>query len=175
MKRSFAIVVVLLLAAVVFAQMGPPKPAPEVQKLNYFAGHWMSTGDMKPGPFGPGGNFTDDGRGEWMEGGFFLVINSSFSSPTMGNSKGVAYMGYDSQEKVYTYDAFSSMGENIHSRGTLDGDTWHWANEMKMGPNTFKTRYTMKILSPTSYTFNFTVSPDGTKWETVMEGKATKQ
>jgi len=176
MRRSVAIAIsTILITGVVFAQMGPPKPAPELQKLNYFLGQWMSSGDMKPSPFGPGGKFTDSGHGEWMEGGFFLVIHSEFNSPSMGTSKGVAYMGYDPQDKVYTYDAFSSMGENIHSKGTLDGDTWNWTNDMKMGPKTIKTRYTMKILSPTSYTFNFAMSEDGAKWETMMEGKATKQ
>ncbi|MGB9075131.1 MAG: DUF1579 family protein [Terriglobales bacterium] len=175
MRRSSAILVAtLLLAAVAFAQMGPPKPAPEVKNLGYFLGNWTSEGDMKPGPMGPGGKFTDSGQGEWMDGGFFLVIHSAFKSAAMGNATGTAYMGYDPQEKVYTYDAFSSMGENIHSKGTLDGDTWNWTNDMKMGPQTMKTRYTMKILSPTSYTFKFEMSQDGTKWDTMMDGKATK-
>ena len=44
-----------------------------------------------------------------------------------------------------------------------------------MGPQTLKARYTQKILSPTSYTFKFEASSDKTKWDTLMEGKATKQ
>lgn len=164
----------LLLSAAAFAQMGPPKPGPELNKLDYFLGAWTSEGDAKPGPMGPGGKFTESGRGAWMDGSFFLVINSDFKGGAMGNSTGTAYMGYDPQEKVYTYDAFSSMGEAIHSKGTIDGDTWNWTNEFKMGPQTTKGRYTMKILSATAYTFKFEMSQDGTKWDTMMEGKATK-
>jgi hypothetical protein len=175
MRRSSAILVAtLLLTAVAFAQMGPPKPAPELKKLDYFAGNWTSEGNMNPGPMGPGGKFTEAGHGAWMDGGFFLVIHTDFKGGAMGNATGTAYMGYDPQDKVYTYDAFSSMGENIHSKGTLDGDTWNWTNEFKMGPQTMKARYTMKILSPDSYTFKFEMSQDGTKWDTGMEGKATK-
>lgn len=175
MKRTFAIVIsTLLLVAVAFAQTGPPQPAPELKKLDYFSGSWSSSGEAKPGPMGPGGKFSESGKGDWMQGNFFLVIHSDFNGGEMGNAKGVAYMGYDPQEKVYTYDAFSSMGEAIHSKGTLDGDTWHWINDFKMGPKTYKGRYTMKILSPTSYTFKFDMSEDGTKWDTSMEGKATK-
>ena len=37
-----------------------------------------------------------------------------------------------------------------------------------------KGRFTMKIASPTSYTFMSEMSEDGTKWSTVMDGKATK-
>jgi Protein of unknown function (DUF1579) len=175
MRRSFAIVIsTLLLTALAVSQTGPPTPAPELKKLDYFLGNWTSSGDAKPGPMGPGGKFTESGKGEWMEGGFFLVINSNFQGAGMGTSKGVAYMGYDPQDKVYTYDAFSSSGENIHSKGTVDGDTWNWTNEFKMGAQTVKARYTMKILSPDAYTFKFEMSQDGTKWDTAMEGKATK-
>jgi hypothetical protein len=110
-----------------------------------------------------------------MDGGFFLVTQSDFKSAAMGNATGTAYMGYNADEKVYTYDEFNTMGENVHSKGTVDGDTWSWTNDMKMGPQTMKGRYSMKILSPTSYTYRFEMSPDGTKWDTVMEGKATKK
>ncbi len=176
MRRSSAILIAtLLLAAVAFAQTGPPKPAPELKKLDYFLGTWTSEGDVKPGPMGPGGKFTTSGNGKWMEGGFFLVIQSDFKSAGMGNFTGTAYMGYNPDEKVYTYDEFNSAGENVHSKGTLDGDTWNWTNEFKMGPQTMKARYTMKILSPDSYTFKFEMSADGTKWDTSMEGKATKK
>ena len=164
----------LLFSAALFAQMGPQKPGPEHQKLNYFVGNWTSEGDMKPGPMGPGGKFTESGHGDWMDGGFFLVIHSDFKGGAAGNATGIAYMGYDPQEKVYTYDAFNSMGEAVHARGTIDGDTWNWTNDMKMGPQTMKARYTMKILAPDAYTFRFEMSPDGAKWDTVMEGKATK-
>jgi hypothetical protein len=177
MKRASAIAITtLLLIAAAFAQPpAAPKPGPELKKLDYFLGTWTSEGDTKPGPMGPGGKFSDSGHGEWMDGGFFLVIHSDFKSAAMGNATGTAYMGYDPQEKLYTYDEFSSTGENVHSKGTVDGDTWNWTNEFKMGPQTMKARYTMKILSPDSYTFKFEMSPDGTKWDTVMEGKATKK
>jgi len=38
-----------------------------------------------------------------------------------------------------------------------------------------KGRFTMKITSPTSYNFTFDMSQDGTKWSTVMDGKASKK
>jgi hypothetical protein len=44
-----------------------------------------------------------------------------------------------------------------------------------MGAQTMKGRFTEKILSPTAYTFKFEMSADGTKWDTVMDGKATKK
>jgi uncharacterized protein DUF1579 len=176
MKRtSVRLIGILLLTSAAIAQMAPPKPGPELRKLDYFLGDWNSEGEAKPGPMGPGGKFTTSGHGDWMAGRFFLVVHSGFKGGAMGDATGTAYMGYNTDEKVYTYDEFNSMGESVHAKGTLDGDTWNWTNEFKMGPQNVKGRYTMKILSPESYTFKFETSADGTKWDTAMEGKATKK
>jgi hypothetical protein len=174
-RLSATLLTTVLLAAAAFAQMSPPKPGPEHEKLNYFVGDWVSEGTMKPGPFGPGGAMSTTETSKWMDGGFFVQIQSDFKSATMGNGSGIAFMGYDPEAKVYTYDEFNSFGEATHARGTAAGDTWTWTSDMKMGPQTLKTRFTQKILSPTSYTFKFETSPDGDKWDTAMEGKAIKR
>jgi hypothetical protein len=175
MKRtSLVLLGTLLLATAAFAQMEPMKPGPEQQKLNYFVGNWTSEGELKPGPMGPGGKITMNSDDQWMDGGFFVVIHSTFKSAEMGNGSGIAFMGYDPQEKIYTYDEFNSTGEASHSKGTVAGDTWTWTNDMKMGPQIMKARFTIKIVSSTSYTYKYEMSMDGTTWNLVMDGKATK-
>src|SRR5271157_4956265 len=75
MKRTSVLLLgILLFTSAAFAQMGPPKPGPELKKLDYFLGTWTSEGESKPSPMGPGGKFTESGHGEWMDGGFFLVV-----------------------------------------------------------------------------------------------------
>jgi len=57
MKTRFTILVCMTLllgiALSARAQMEIPKPAPELTKLDYFAGTWTTEGDIKPGPMGP--------------------------------------------------------------------------------------------------------------------------
>jgi Protein of unknown function (DUF1579) len=177
MKRASVLVglaLFLTLGGIAWGQTeAPPKPSPELQKLNYFVGNWTSEGDMKPGPMGPGGKITIKEDAKWMDGGFFVVFHSSFTG-TMGNGTAIAFMGYDPQEKVYTYDEFNSMGEAVHSKGHLEGDTWTWTNEMKMGPQTIQARFLQKIVSPSTYTYKFEMSPDGSNWNLVMDGKDVK-
>jgi len=156
-----------------FAQMPIPKPAPELKNVDYFAGTWKMEGTMKPGPMGPGGAMTETETNKWMDGNFFLVCNSDFKS-SMGDGTGISMIGYDSDKKVYTYDEYNSMGEAEHSTGTLDGSTWTWTSDEHMNGMTMHGRFIIKELSPTSYTFNFDMSQDGTTWNTVMDGKATK-
>jgi hypothetical protein len=164
---------VLLLIGTAFAQEAP-KPSAEIKKLEAFAGNWMLDGDVKPGPMGSGGKMNESQRCEWMDGGFFLVCHADFKS-VMGNGSGLSLMGYSTDEKAYTYYEFNSWGEATNSRGTVDGDTWTWINDEKMGNTTMKGRFTMQLTSATSYTFTFELSPDGTKWNTIMDGKAAKE
>lgn len=165
----------LVLAAAALAQMEMPKPGPEHKKLDAFAGTWTLDGDMKPGPMGPGGKVTESEKCEWMEGGFFLVCHIDFKTTmTMGNGSGISIMGYSTDDKSYTYREFNSWGEFTDSKGSVEGDTWTWINDEKMGGMTMKGRFTMKVTSPTAYNFTYESSQDGTKWTTVMEGKATK-
>jgi hypothetical protein len=173
--KKFAMIsgIVLLVSAAALAQMEMPKPGPEHKKLDMFAGSWTLDGDMKPGPMGPGGKMSEIEKCEWMEGGFFVICHSDFKS-AMGNGAGISVMGYSADDKAYTYREFNSWGEFTDSKGSVDGDTWAWTSDEKMGGMTMKGRFTMKIVSPTSYSFVFEISQDGTKWTTVMDGKATK-
>ncbi|HEY4933191.1 MAG TPA: DUF1579 family protein [Terriglobales bacterium] len=169
---TFVSLVFIALAAT--AQMPMPKPAPELSKLDYLAGDWISDGDMKPSPMGPGGKMSSVDHVQWMEGNFFLVMHSKFKG-AMGDGTALAVMGYDPDKKVFTYNEYNSMGQINHSEGTVSGDTWSWTSDENMGGQTLKGRYTMKVLSPTSYTFKYEMSQDGTTWTTAMDGKSTKK
>src|SRR6202035_5281291 len=173
-RAEMILAAALLLAAAAMGQTQPPKPAPELKKLDVFVGTWTLDGNMKPGAMGPGGSMTENEKCEWMDGGFYVVCHSDYKS-SMGNGVGLAVMGYSADDKAYTYREFNSFGEFEDSRGTLDGDTWTWTSDEKMGGTTMKGRFTMKMTSATSYNFIFDMSQDGTKWSTVMDGKATKK
>lgn len=176
MKRVLAVyaVAAFLFALMVQAQAPQmPKPGPELKQLDYFMGTWKMEGETKPSAYGPGGKVTETDHSEWMPGGFFLLTHSETKSP-MGEAKGLSIMGYKADDKVYTYHEFDSMGETISATGTVEGDAWTWQSEDKMGGKMVKGRYTVKVLSPTSYTFKFEMASDTGAWNTVMEGNATK-
>jgi hypothetical protein len=176
MKWSGIILVAgLVLTVAAMAQESSPKPAPEHKKLDMLAGSWALEGDVKPSPMGPGGKVTETEKCEWMEGGFFLICHVDFKTANSGNGTGLSVLGYSTGEKAYTYREFNSWGEFEDSRGTLDGDTWTWTSDEKTGDTMMKGRFTMKFTSPASYTFMYEMSPDGAKWTTAVDGKATKK
>jgi len=177
MNRKIALIAILFVMTVsAFAQMNM-QPGPEVKKLDYFTGTWTTEGTVAQGPWGVGGKFTSTDTSEWMPGNFFVQTHSDFKMPPEvgGDGKEVSLMGYDTQENVYTYDAFSSQGRRESSKGTVNGDTWTWTSSQNYGGQQIQQKMTVKVLSPTSYNMKFEVSMDGKDWMPFMEGKATKK
>ena len=174
-KPIAAFAVVLITAGAILAQAPPqmPKPGAEHKRLHYFVGKWNFDYDMKESPFGPGGKVTGTDRNEMWPGGYFLVMHSDGKGP-MGQLKGLSVMGYNAQEKVYTYYGVNNLGEAETSKGTVEGDTWTWTSESEMGGKKIKTRFNLKEDSPKEYTMKFDMSSDGGEWKMMMEGKATK-
>ncbi|HKR33455.1 MAG TPA: DUF1579 family protein [Steroidobacteraceae bacterium] len=164
----------MLLAFGVALAQDAPKPGPEQKALGYFAGKWTSEAEMKPGPFGPGGKMTSVDTCEWFAGGFQLVCRGQ-GSGAMGSMTTLGVIAYSPTEKSYTYYGIDSTGMADYSKGQKSGKTWSFGSKSEMNGKPFHSRYTMVESSPTSYTYKWDMSEDGTKWTTVMEGKSTKK
>ena len=64
-------------------------------------------------------------------------------------------MGYNTDEKMYTYDEFNSQGRRESSKGSVSGDTWTWNSSQNYGGQDIKQKMTIKVLSPTNYNMKF--------------------
>lgn len=150
-----------------------PTPTPQQQMMGYFAGDWKLSGTVKISPNSPGAPFTSTEHAEWVPGGFFLETHSVMHGP-LGDVHGTRMMEYNSLKKVYTYNAYNSLGEHVMAEGTVEGKTWVWNAEEKMNGVITPGRYTVTFISPDSYGFKSEVPKPGGGWATVMEGKATR-
>jgi len=171
-----ACVVVLVAGTLALAQApaGPPKPGPEHKRLGVFVGKWIGSGDMKAGPWGPGGKMTWTETCEWFAGGFSVVCHNDSKGP-MGDAKGLFILGYNAEEKKYVYFGIESAMSNPEtSKGTLEGKTWSWTGEGKMGGKMVKSKFTITEQSNDLYTYKDETSVDGGPWSVTMEGKSTR-
>jgi hypothetical protein len=175
-RKAILVSILVLFSASAWAQM-TAKPGTEVKKLDYFVGSWTVDGTVAPGPWGAGGKFSSTDTTEWMPGSFFAEGHVDFKMPPEvgGEGKAISYMGYDTDENVYTRDEFNSQGRREAAKGTVSGDTWTWTSTQTYSGQEIKQKMTIKVLTPTSYNMKFEISMDGTNWMTFMEGKATKK
>jgi hypothetical protein len=174
MTRVSAVVLAAIVVGASLAGAQTPseiqKPGPAQEKLNYFAGTWRLEVHMKASPFGPRAFFATE-HNEWMPGGLLLV--SRQEGETAVAAGGLAVMGYNTQEKAYTYHVVKSTGEIEDLKGTLEGHTWTWTGDGTTG-SALKTRLTIKEVSAVSYALKLETASEGRDWSTVMEGRATK-
>jgi hypothetical protein len=175
MKRtSFVIGVLLVCAAVLSGQAPPaPKPGPEHQRLGVFVGNWAFTGEMKPGPMGPGGKMTGTDRIQWLPGNFFLERRFEGKGP-MGQMSGLEILGYDAAKKAYSYTIVDSMGAMGSGTGTVSGDTWNFTGTMNMGGKSMQERCTLVGTGSASMKINCDMSTDGKSWAPTFAGSITK-
>jgi hypothetical protein len=152
---------------------GTPQPSLEHKKLAAFVGTWKDEAEMKPSPFGRGGNLSLAETCDWFAGGFSIVCHTE-TTGFMGDLKTLTVLTYDAEEKVYRLYEFNSVGWSSAAKGTVDGDTWTFDGESKMGGKLIKTRSTTKLPSPDSATMRSEASVEGGPMTLFMELKGTR-
>lgn len=152
------------------------QPGPEHKKLGVFVGTWNDEAVMKPGPFGPGGKMNLTETCDWFTGGFSLVCHTD-TTGYLGHLKTLTVLTYDPEEKKYRLHEFNSVGWSEAAEGTVDGDTWTFLGESKIGGRMVKTRSTIRMSTPDSALMMSEVSVEGGPMTLLMElkGRRLKQ
>lgn len=173
-STTLALCLTLAVVCPAVSQTPSPTPASEMKKLDYFTGDWNREATIAPGPWGAGGKRTASGTGKWMKGGFFVVSNSNYVMPTElgGAGSDLTILGYDGNKNVYTEERFGGGGFRETMEGRVNGDTWTWIGNAKYNGMSFETRFTITMISSTSYAEKYEVSGDGgSSWMPFWTGK----
>jgi hypothetical protein len=145
-----------------------PKHGAEHEKLAYFVGKWIYEEDVKTTAYSRSGKYVYTESCEWFAGEFAVVCKSHNQN---GTPKALSIMGYDLREKTYTYFQTHSNGESGFSRGTIDGDTWTWIDDLKITHG----RFTEKTVNSDLATYTYEMARGSEPWTQVTEGKQTRQ
>lgn len=157
------------------AEIPMPELTPEHKKLEVWVGEWSGSGEMKPGPFGPGGPMNWTEKCSWFgDTGFHIVCKSEGTGP-MGPSKGLGIISYNTEKKVYTHVGIDTGGWMGISEGTLSGNDWTFQSKETMGDKTYHSRFTMKMDCPSKMAFQWEMSEDGENWAVMMDGTSAKK
>jgi len=169
----FALLLSTIAAAQAPQQASPTGVLPPHQRMSYFLGDWTASGTSRISPKSPAAPFSLKEHGEWVTDGYFLETKTSMKG-ALGTVNSQRVMGYNVEDKVYTYNVYNSLGEHQVALGHLNGNTWIWNSEEKLNGIVIKGRYTIVETSPDSFTFKSEVADPKGGWATVMEGTAQR-
>jgi hypothetical protein len=99
--------------------------APEGSKLDFFVGNWHNTGQVYPGPFGPGGPSTGTTTYCWELDGKWLMYTSRLSLPGLGAYEVQGGVTYNPRSQRYDAFAFNNLGALL----VYDG---HWGDDSQL-------------------------------------------
>ncbi len=143
------------------------------QAMSFFLGDWTASGTSKISPKSPAAPFKLKEHSDWVTDGYFLETKTSLKSD-LGTVNSQRVMGYNVEDKTYTYNVYNSLGEHQVALGYLNGNTWTWNSEEKLNGLIIKGRYTIVETGPNSFSFKSEVADPKGGWATVMEGKAQR-
>jgi hypothetical protein len=123
---------------------------------------------------GPGGKTSAISTCAWFDGDFFLVCHAKGTTP-MGNTSGMSVLGWDPDHKVYTFSSIDSAGMASTAQGTVDGKTWTWRSEEKMGGKKMKSRFVLVQETPDRNKTSWSISPDGQTWSELYSAIETRE
>lgn len=180
MRKAAGVIAICLFSGAAAVAQSPmaqsqAAPAPSQQQLamGYFGGPWKITGTTRISPTSPPVAFTSTATGEWVPGNYFLEIKYVTHGP-LGDVHVVRMMEYNSDEQVYTYNEYNSLGEHVLGVGKIVGQKWVWKTTKKLNGVVTKGRYIATFVTKDAYSIKSEVQKPGGGWLTVTEGTATR-
>jgi ketosteroid isomerase-like protein len=152
----------------------PPKPGPELQKLQLWVGEWSYEGESQTTFLGPGEKFTGRMTGRSILNGFGLETVDNEHAPS-GDTQTVEVDTYDPVTKSYPYITVSSDGSFSQGSFTVSGSVATVEGSSMANGKRYKERDTDAVAPDgMSLTRSGEVSEDGKTWVPWFTLKATK-
>jgi hypothetical protein len=89
---------------------GAPPPDPELKRLEPLVGSWTANDHTRDSVYGPGVPVVSTEAFQWLDGGYFLVQTYETTFGEEPTQRGVNYVGYDTEARVFRIIFFSNNG-----------------------------------------------------------------
>lgn len=147
--------------------MEMPRPGPQHENLKKLSGRWAGPEMMMPSPWSPQKQERHGRIEARVLDGFFVVSDYEQRAGDQVTFRGHGVYSWDPQAEEYVMYWFDSMGgAGGVARGRMEGNQLTFQNTSPMGQHRY--RYTF---NKGETVFEMMMSPDGSKWNVLMEGR----
>jgi hypothetical protein len=153
--------------------MEMPKPTEAHKKLEQLVGTWIGEEKMHPSPWDPQGGMATG----WIVNrpaldGFAVIQDYEQKRGEVVTFRGHGVFCWDPAQETYLLHWFDSCGTppNVF-QGDFEGNVFTVSCETPQGWS----RGVFEIQDKNHYAFRMEMSGDGEQWQTLMEGKYTRE
>ena len=97
--------------------------SPQADRLDTFIGQWNNSGQVMPGPFGPGGEISGTTSYYWGVQGNWLQYISHLELPGIGKYEIQGGIAYNTQSEKYDAYAVNNLGALLVYEGEWEDET----------------------------------------------------
>jgi hypothetical protein len=146
---------------------GPPKPAPQLEQLKFFAGNWTCDGKALPGPFAPAEHpIKATAKVKWDLNNFWqtFVYEEKKTKEHPMAAKVAGTWGWDSGGKRFVRADADTMGGWFSPTSTgWAGDQFVWVGDFSNGMGMLPARHTFRKTSEKAFVHTLELTIDGKK------------
>ncbi|HXF49241.1 MAG TPA: DUF1579 family protein [Verrucomicrobiae bacterium] len=119
--------------------MAAPKVPPELLKLSFLAGEFVTDTKIFPNPVAPNGeNATGSLKSRWILDSMFLQFEEAIDFPIFGKYRGMGLLTYDKNAKQYYLGMHNNFGDHPSYKGNYTGDTLILEGQIPFPGGTFQ-------------------------------------
>lgn len=115
----------------------------EVGELEFFVGHWTSTGESRATPEAELAPLSGEETCEWFSGGTSVVCRETMTDAS-GTVDSIYILAYDPTRRHYTVYGTDGNGGIYSGIGRLRDGSWDWDAEMRMGDAVVPLKYSFQ-------------------------------
>ncbi len=121
-------------------QQAPESRSMEVGELEFFVGHWTSSGQSRSAPGTDMAPLSGEETCEWLSGGTSVLCRETITDAA-GTVDSIYILAWDPTRRHYTVYGTDGNGAIYSGIGTQRDGVWDWDAEMRMGDSVTPMKY----------------------------------
>jgi hypothetical protein len=140
----------------------------EVSELEFFVGHWTTSGESRAAPDADMAPLSGEETCEWFSGGTSVICRET-TTDANGTVDSIYILAYDPTRRHYTVYGTDGNGAIYSGIGTARDGSWDWDAEVRMGEAVMPMKYSFRPGEDGSRDMQVLLDAGGGRWTELVK------
>ena len=149
-------------------QQEPGARSAEVSELEFFIGHWTTSGQSRATTAAEFAPLSGEETCEWFSGGTSVVCRETMIDGN-GSVDSIYILTYDPTRRHFTVYGTDGNGAIFSGIGTVRDGSWDWDAEMRVGETVYSLKYSFQAGDDGGRDMTVQADTGGGAWQDVIQ------